>query len=69
MAIVRLGLIPTRGDDKLDNQRAVFLTNMIEGKMFVRSHKKTSALLFPYLITELCRQENVPIIRGVDSEI
>lgn len=78
-AIVILRLMLTEGDDKLKNQRAVLVASMIEGlnidfghiiadELFIRAHKMKSTLPFPCLIIEMCRQANVPLLRGVDNE-
>lgn len=42
---------------------------MIVDEIFVRDHKIVSAFPFPFLIMELCRVANVPIIIGVENEI
>lgn len=73
-------LMLTRGNENLDPQRAMLVYILIEGmkikfgqiivnELFVRTQKKLSALSIPCLITELCRQANVPIIQGVDNKV
>lgn len=63
----------TGRDVNLDPQRLVLVESLIEGlkidfvqiigdEILVRAHKTSSVLAFPCLITELCRQANVPII-------
>lgn len=72
--------MPTGGDATLDSHRAVLVASLISGlkidfgqiiddELFVRAHKVASALPLPCLITELCRQANVPLIRGIDNEV
>lgn len=41
---------------------------IIEDELFMRAHKTSSALPFPCLITEPCRQVDVPIFQGINNE-
>lgn len=79
-AIVRLKLMLTGVDANLDNQRKVLVASMIDGlniefghiiidKIFIHTHKTAKALPFLYLITKLCRQANVTILKGVDDKV
>lgn len=79
-AIVRLRLMPTRGDDHLESTRAVIIATLSEGlivdfahiifdELFFWAHKTHTALPFPYLITELCKKANILLISGVDNDV
>lgn len=67
-------------DANLDNQRVVLVASMIEGlkidfvhiiddEIFISDQKMASLLPFPCLIMELCRQANIPLLRGVDNKV
>lgn len=70
--------MPIGGDANLCSHRAVLVTSLVDwlkinfgriitDKLFVHAYKVVSALPFSCLIMKLCRQENVPLIRGVDN--
>lgn len=72
--------MPTREDAYLDNKKAVLVASIIDGlkinfgqiiadEIFVRAHKIARALPFSCLITDICWQANVPIIKRMDNEI
>lgn len=68
-----------RGDNNLDIYRDVLIASLrlelkidfsqiITNELFVRAHKVASALIFLWLITKLCRQKDVPLLRWEDNE-
>lgn len=72
--------MPTGGDDRLEINRDVIVTALIDrlivdfshiitDDFFTRAHRTTTALPFPYLITDLCWQANIPLISEIDNEV
>ncbi|MCE2055075.1 hypothetical protein HAX54_041893 [Datura stramonium] len=71
--------IPNRGDNTLDEDRAVLVASLMSGfplymgviiteEMNYREVKLSTSLHFPCLITQLCREAHVPILVGIDVE-
>lgn len=72
--------MPTGGDAHLDLQKMVLFANSIDGlkinfgytivdQLFFCAHKTAFALPFSCLIMELCKWDNVPLLKGVDNEV
>ncbi|MCE5166567.1 hypothetical protein HAX54_021950 [Datura stramonium] len=79
-AVVRHQLFPTGGDNILGEDRVVLVAslmlrfplnigNIILDEMRARATKFSTSLLFPCLLTRLCKEAHVPILDGIDVEM